>query len=72
MASSTDDANLVHQQDEYGPERDARGQSIAAKEEKGDAYPAKANSDQGAGNILHSDFPRKGNTAHVPEPEDFA
>jgi hypothetical protein len=39
-----DHGNFVHQENDYGRQRDPGGQSVASEEVQGHAYPAKASS----------------------------
>jgi hypothetical protein len=67
----TDHANFVHQQNEYGRQRDPSGGSVASEEVRDNAYPASASSYQSTADIGHSGWRRKTRTMSALKPDDL-
>ena len=66
-----DHGNFVHQENDCDRWRGPGGQSVASKEVQRHACPARADSDESAADIWHSDCGRELRAKDVPEPEDL-
>ena len=69
--SPTNYSNFVHEQNDYGRQRDPGGQRVASEEVQAHACPAEASSYQGATHIRRSDCGREARAKDVPKPEEL-
>jgi hypothetical protein len=69
--SPTNYSNFVHEQNDYGHDRDQGGRRVASEKVQGHACPTEASSYQGATDIRSADCGREIRAKDVPEPKEL-